>query len=48
LGGYQAVGPIILGLNQPVNDLSRGATIDDIFSTALIACAQTAVKENKV
>lgn len=48
LGGYQAVGPIILGLNQPVNDLSRGAAIDDIFCTALIACAQTAVKENKV
>lgn len=40
LGGYQAIGPIILGLNQPVNDLSRGATVDDIFFTALIACAQ--------
>ncbi len=45
LGGYQAIGPIILGLNQPVNDLSRGASIDDIFCTALIACLQTGAKE---
>lgn len=40
LGGYQAFGPIILGLNQPVNDLSRGASVDDIFFTSLIACTQ--------
>lgn len=47
LGGYQAFGPIILGLNQPVNDLSRGASVDDIFFTALIACAQTALKADR-
>ncbi|MDQ7983098.1 MAG: phosphotransacetylase [Spiroplasma sp.] len=44
LGGYQAIGPVILGLNQPVNDLSRGATIDDIFFTSLVACVQVQLK----
>lgn len=41
LGGYKAIGPIVLGLNKPVNDLSRGATVDDIYFTALITCAQS-------
>lgn len=40
MGGFKAIGPIILGLKKPVNDLSRGATIDDIYNTALITCAQ--------
>lgn len=40
LGKFKAIGPIILGLKKPVNDLSRGATIDDIYNTALITCAQ--------
>ncbi|WP_338979779.1 phosphate acetyltransferase [Spiroplasma endosymbiont of Lasioglossum malachurum] len=44
LGDYKAIGPIVLGLNQPVNDLSRGATIDDIYYTALITAIQTLIK----
>ena len=38
LGHYNAVGPIIMGLDKPVNDLSRGAKLDDIFHTAPCHC----------
>lgn len=44
LGDYKAIGPIVLGLKQPVNDLSRGASIDDIYYTALITAIQTLIK----
>ncbi|MBE4704394.1 phosphotransacetylase [Spiroplasma platyhelix] len=46
MGKFKAIGPIILGLKKPVNDLSRGATIDDIYDTALITCAQKFLKSN--
>lgn len=36
----QAVGPIIIGLNAPVNDLSRGASEDDIYQTAIVTLSQ--------
>jgi len=36
LGGYLAIGPIILNFNKPVNDLSRGCTVDEIVYTACI------------
>lgn len=45
LANFKAIGPIILGLKKPVNDLSRGATIDDIYDTALITCAQKFLKQ---
>lgn len=35
-GGLTAVGPIIQGLNKPINDLSRGATVEDIIFTSAI------------
>ncbi|ASP28776.1 phosphotransacetylase [Spiroplasma corruscae] len=36
MGGYEAIGPIILGLNKPVNDLSRGANLEDIIQAAVL------------
>ena len=36
LGGYAAYGPVLQGLNAPINDLSRGCDADEVFKMALI------------
>lgn len=40
LGNFEAVGPILQGLNMPVNDLSRGCNEEDVYKLALITAAQ--------
>ncbi|MFV0606917.1 MAG: phosphate acetyltransferase [Niabella sp.] len=39
--GALAVGPMLQGLNKPINDLSRGATIEDIYNTVVITAIQS-------
>ncbi len=39
LGGFEAYGPILLGLNAPINDLSRGCVADEVYVMAIITAA---------
>ena len=40
LGGFEAYGPLLLGLNAPINDLSRGCNAEEVYSMAIITAAQ--------
>ena len=39
-GKFEAVGPVLQGLNKPVNDLSRGCSVDDVYYLSLITASQ--------
>ena len=41
LGGAEAVGPVLQGMAAPVNDLSRGCSVDDIYKMVAITCNQS-------
>ncbi len=40
LGGFEAYGPILLGLNAPINDLSRGCNAEEVYKMAIITASQ--------
>ena len=43
LGNFDAMGPILAGLNSPVNDLSRGCSAEDVYKTAIITASQVLI-----
>ena len=40
-GGFAAYGPILQGLNAPINDLSRGCNADEVYKMSLITACQS-------
>ena len=48
LGGAEAIGPILQGIAMPVNDLSRGCSVEDVYYMVAITSNQaTAALNNK-
>ena len=39
LGGYEAIGPILQGLNAPINDLSRGCNAEEVYKMSIVTAA---------
>lgn len=46
LGGFDAVGPILQGLNKSISDLSRGCSTEDVFKLSIITANQAIVNKN--
>ncbi|ALV23292.1 hypothetical protein ASO20_01305 [Mycoplasma sp. (ex Biomphalaria glabrata)] len=47
LGGFLALGPVLVGLRRPISDLSRGATWQDIYNTGIIMASKVVYDEAK-
>ncbi|WP_326717011.1 phosphate acetyltransferase [Vagococcus jeotgali] len=45
LGGFQAIGPILQGLNKPISDLSRGCNEEDVYKLSIITAAQSLMEK---
>jgi len=39
LGGFEAIGPVLQGLNAPINDLSRGCNAEEVYKMAIVTAA---------
>ena len=48
LGGFEAYGPILQGLNKPVNDLSRGCSEDEVYNLAIFTATQALASKDNV
>ncbi|MBT6267418.1 MAG: phosphate acetyltransferase, partial [Tateyamaria sp.] len=48
VGGCKAIGPIIQGLAQPANDLSRGCTTDDVLNMIAVTVLQFAAQKGTI
>lgn len=48
LGGFDAIGPILQGLNKPISDLSRGACTNDVYKVSLITAMQALMDKDEM
>ena len=44
-GKFEAIGPILQGLNKPISDLSRGSNEEDVYKLSIITAAQTLMEK---